>query len=395
MAVYFRVQRVRRALLPLALSMVFVAARSDSRDQEEARLHFKIAEIAMKRGDDGAAVSELTKAVALEPGNAVYHYTLAVAQKALDPRAALESVRRARKLGLPGSEKEAALTLEAELTYETARLAGPADPGPAARTNTKDGLEYVSLPPGEFQMGCLPQDSRCNEDERPAHAVRIPRAFWIGRSEVTVGAFGTWVAKTGYRTAAEQEGWAHAWNGKSWGRQPGLSWKNPGFTQAASHPVVAVAWSEAAAFCAWAGGRLPTEAEWEYAARGGQADQIYPFAGAATHDFANFGKDKGGPMIAGRDQWDFTAPSGSFPPNGFGLYDMAGNAWEWTADWFGPYSDGPKTAPTGATGGQYRVLRGGSWNFGPWVLRASSRYGLDPTVRSVNLGFRCARDAAP
>lgn len=395
MAAHLRVPHLTGLLLPVGLAIVLVAARPDTKEQEEARLHFRIAQVALKQGDAGTAVSELRKAIQLAPGNSVFHYNLAIAQKKEDPRSALESVRRARKLGLPGSDQDAALTLEAELTYEVEHRLGPAAQEPGVRRNPRDGLEYVSLPPSEFQMGCLPEDRRCNDDEKPRHAVRLARGFWIGRTEVTVAAFGAFAAATGYRTAAEQEGWAHAWNGTRWGRQEGLNWKKPGFAQAPGHPVVAVSWSEAAAFCAWSGGRLATEAEWEYAARGGRADQVYPWPGAPTHDLANYGKDKGGPLSLGRDQWDATAPSASFPPNGFGLYDLAGNVWEWTADWFGPYSDESATAPTGASSGEYRVLRGGSWNFGPWVLRASSRYGLDPTVRSVNLGVRCVRDMAP
>ena len=394
-----RVRRLTRTSLPLVVVVVMVlaaAARPETKEQEEARLHFKVAQVALKRGDAGTAVLELLKAVELAPGNSLYQYNLAVVQKERDPEAALKSVQRARKLGLPATEKEAALNLEAELMYQTRRLAGSAPERADVRKNPTDGLEYVSLPPGEFQMGCLPQDARCNDDEKPRHAVSLSRGFWMGRTEVTVAAFGAFAAATGRRTAAEQDGWAHAWDGTRWTQKAGLSWKGPGYRQGPDHPVVAISWAEAAAFCSWSGGRLPTEAEWEYAARGGRGENVFPWKGPPTHDLANYGRDKGGgPLSEGRDRWDFTAPTASFPPNGFGLYDMAGNVWEWTADWHGPYTEAASADPRGLPSGEYRVVRGGAWNFGPWVLRASFRYALEPTVRSVNLGVRCARDVAP
>lgn len=382
--------------LPVVLALPLVAARSDKKEQEEARLHFKIAQVAMKRGDTVTAVAELKQAVQLTPNNGVLHYSLAIALRKQDPKAALENVQRARKLGLPDNLKDAALTLEAELTYAAQHSPGPAAQETGVRRNPTDRLEYAWLPPGEFVMGCRPMDSRCIDDEKPAHSVRLTRGFWIGRTEVTVAAFGTFAAATGYKTAAEQEGWAQAWTGKGWGRQDGVNWRNPGFEQGPRHPVVAISWTDAAAFCAWSGGRLPTEAEWEYAARGGSADQVFPWPGPPSHDLANYGKDNGGgPLRLGRDQWEQTSPSASFPPNGFGLFDMAGNVWEWNADWFGAYREDPAADPGGGAAGQFRVLRGGAYNYGPWVMRSSFRYGLEPGMRAVSLGVRCVRDKAP
>lgn len=396
MVIDLRLRRLAPLLLGAALALVPVAARSGSKEQEEARLHFKVAQLALERGDARTAVAEARLAAELDPSNGVFRYYLAVAQKQQNPRAALENVRRARKLGLKGTDKEAALNLEAELTYEIRRRSAAPAGEAAADRNPKDGLQYVRLPPGEFQMGCLPQDSRCGDDEKPGHPARIAQGFWIGRTEVTVAAFRAFVDATGYQTAAEKEGWAFAWNGTRWDRQDGLNWKSPGFRQGPNHPVVALSWDEAAAFCAWSGGRLPTESEWEYAARGGRAEGIFPWPGPPTHDLANYGRDKGGgPLSEGRDRWDYTAPAASFPPNGFGLYDMAGNVWEWTADWFSSYRDALTPGPAGAPPQPSRVLRGGSWNFGAWVLRPSYRYALDPAVRSVNLGVRCARDTSP
>ena len=157
------------------------------------------------------------------------------------------------------------------------------------------------------------------------------------------------------------------------------------------HPVVDVAWHEAKAYCESTGGRLPTEAEWEYAARGGKKGLKYPNANELTHEDANF---KG---TGGRDTFGYTSPVGSFPPSGYHLYDMAGNVWEWTADWYDGdyYRKSPAKDPPGPETGELRVLRGGSWNFNPSGLRVSARARFDPALRVNYFGFRCAREVIP
>ena len=131
-------------------------------------------------------------------------------------------------------------------------------------------------------MGCVAQDSGCQPDEKPAHEVTISRAFWLGKTEVTVGAFGRFVAEKGYRTTAEVEGWAYAFDGTKWDKKQGANWRSPGFAQSDDHPVVDVTWDDAVAYCTWAGGRLPSEAEWEYAARAGEAGHVYVWGDAST-----------------------------------------------------------------------------------------------------------------
>jgi formylglycine-generating enzyme required for sulfatase activity len=154
----------------------------------------------------------------------------------------------------------------------------------------------------------------------------------------------------------------------------------------ASHPAVNISWLEARAFCAFVGGRLPTEAEWEYAARGGHPERIYPWDGAFSHDKAN-GR-------GGADQWDNAAPVGSFPPNG-GLYDMAGNVWEWTSTIYRDYLYDAGDGRENPRSREIRVVRGGSWTDYPKFLRVSIRFVVySPGFRDGLIGVRCARDVS-
>jgi len=211
------------------------------------------------------------------------------------------------------------------------------------RRSGKDGLEYAWIPAGTFQMGCVPGDGDCESDESPRHGVTLSRGFWLGRTAVTAGAYKRYVSAAG----------------KAMPEAPSF---NAGWSKG-DHPVVMVTWEEAKGFCDWGGGRLPTEAEWEYGARGGKEGMKYPWGNGITHEQANYGADECcSGLASGRDQWVETSPVGSFPANGYGLYDMAGNVWQWCADWKGGYGSGAQTNPTGSSSGTGRVLRGGSWS---------------------------------
>jgi formylglycine-generating enzyme required for sulfatase activity len=150
------------------------------------------------------------------------------------------------------------------------------------------------------------------------------------------------------------------------------------------HPVVGVNRREAAAYAEWCGKRLPTEAEWEYAARGGLAGKAYPHGDELAPEDANYAKSdhKG------------TVAVGSYAPNGFGLYDIIGNAAEWTADWYGAdyYTTGPSENPTGPEDGKFAVFRGGGWHTGPGCCRVHYRNALPANFRDFNVGFRCVKN---
>jgi formylglycine-generating enzyme required for sulfatase activity len=253
----------------------------------------------------------------------------------------------------------------------TAAKGGEADPAGETWTNPKDGLVYVYIPPGTFQMGCVPGDAECAEIERPTHAVRITEGFWLGRTEVTVGAYKRFCAAAGKG-------------------MPAAPLFNPDW-QFEDHPIVGVSWEDARNYCAWVGGRLPTEAEREYAARGGKEGAIYPSGNTISHEDANFGQEFCcGPLSQGKDRWENTAPVGSFEPNGFGLFDMAGNVWEWCADWWwgAYYIESPPADPPGPPSGTARIGRGGGWTSHAWLCRTSQRSGFEPNKKDTALGFR-------
>jgi formylglycine-generating enzyme required for sulfatase activity len=296
----------------------------------------------------------------------------------------------------------------------------PAATTPRIGVNPQDGLEYVLVPPATFGMGCLPGDD-CHKpdrrDERSRHPVEISKEFWIGRNEVTVDAFSRFTAQTSHETLAEIDGWSYVWDGKTRTQKWGASWRTPGFVQDGSHPVVYVSWYDAAAYCEWAGGRLPSEAEWEYAARGGVGGWRYAWGNAATPyvdgvkqaNVADESTKRVFPELTIFPDYDdgyaHTAPVRSFPANGFGLYDVAGNVYEWCADWYDEtyYASFPAFGQSGARArdpkgppmGRERVARSGSWGVPPRMVRTSTRGHSPPAYRGMYVGFRCVRDVLP
>jgi formylglycine-generating enzyme required for sulfatase activity/tRNA A-37 threonylcarbamoyl transferase component Bud32 len=243
------------------------------------------------------------------------------------------------------------------------------------RINKKDGQKYVWIPPGSFTMGCVPNDAECGAFAKPPHRVTITQGFWMAQTATTVAAY------KAFAEATHRD-------------MPKAPKFNPNWTLN-DHPIVEVSWDDAVAYSTWAGGRLPTEAEWEYAARGGASETIFPWGNDASHDLANFGQGTSGTdeqgAIEGKDQWMNTSPVASFPPNGFNLYDMAGNASQWCADWYSQsyYKKSPEKDPQGPDSSTLRVVRGGSWKSPARFMRTSFRGARAPAERGLTSGFRC------
>ncbi|MCS7024608.1 MAG: SUMF1/EgtB/PvdO family nonheme iron enzyme [Bryobacteraceae bacterium] len=264
----------------------------------------------------------------------------------------------------------------------------PGRPG-EIRRNPRDGLDYVWIAPGSFDMGCSPQDSECEADEKPTHPVKISKGFWMGKTEVTVGAYRKFTQATGLPLPPEPTSSAMSLN-------PG--WKNELL------PMVRVSWEEASLYCRWAGGRLPTEAEWEYAARAGSRaprygalDQIAWYAdnaGKSALDSERLAREqRGSYLVTLRDNGNTFHAVAQKKPNDFGLFDMLGNVFEWTADWYDVYTAAAALDPKGPPDGERRVARGGSWTMFPSKVRVSSRLRLAADAKNDFVGFRCVQPA--
>jgi formylglycine-generating enzyme required for sulfatase activity len=226
--------------------------------------------------------------------------------------------------------------------------------------DTGTQMEMMLIPPGTFQMGCSSSGTSgpCNSDEAVVHSVTLTNAFYMGRYEVTQS---QWVSKMGANPSSFR-----------------------GFGDSPDRPVEQVSWNDIQNFLSVTGTRLPTESEWEYACRAGTQT---PFYNGSTDD-----------STVGTLAWyasnseNRTHAIGGKAANGFGVYDMLGNVWEWGSDGYGPYSRDAQTNPTGPTTATYRVIRGGSWNYGTFYARSSYRgYGL-PGGATDNVGFRVARN---
>jgi formylglycine-generating enzyme required for sulfatase activity len=251
--------------------------------------------------------------------------------------------------------------------------------------------DMVLISAGEFQMG---SNEYGYEDEKPIHAVYLDD-FYIEKCEVTNAQYRKFVEATGHR---EPKGYMYA--NDRW-LDDVKPWEDSNFN-GDNHPVVCVSWEDAKAYCEWAGKRLPTEAEWEKAARGGLVGARYAWGDRWRNAHGNFNDETAGKTLRGigfikgyDDGYTYTSPVGSFNPNGYGLYDMIGNVWEWCADLYAKdyYGKSPKKNPKGPDSGGYgnhRVLRGGCWHFNtPERLRVAYRQYYPPMKSSALIGFRC------
>lgn len=299
----------------------------------------------------------------------------------------------------------------------------PAEAVPAA-----DALEpvaemlerMIALPGGCFLMGTDYAEAFKDDGEGPVREVTID-PFRIDRYPVTNTLFSKFVKATGYKTEAERFGWSFVfWSlvpkdrfnelvedtvaaAPWWCKVPGARWNRPegpgsDLANREDHPVVHISWNDAEAFCRWSGQRLPTEAEWEYAARGGLVQKLYPWGDQLRpggKHLCNIWQGEFPKVDTGEDGYAGTSPVDAFPPNGFGLYSVTGNAWELCADWFDTEfhrtatRENPKGPPTGTN----RVMKGGSFLCHKSYCnryRVAARSSNTPDSSTSNMGFRCA-----
>ncbi len=280
----------------------------------------------------------------------------------------------------------------------------------------------VLLPGGSFLMGTNTGEGFPADGEGPVHQVRLA-PFRISRCAVTNAEFRRFVEANGYQTEAERFGWSFVFGGfvspkggvrvkgeaggaPWWLAVEGAAWNAPegpgsGVEGRWDHPAVHVSWNDAEAYCAWAGTRLPTEAEWEFAARGGLVGKRYAWGDELVPNGkhrCNIWQGTFPTRNRREDGYLGTAPARSFAPNGYGLYSTAGNVWEWCSDWFSRsyYAESPPQSPPGPSEGQSKVMRGGSYLCHESYCnryRVAARSANTPDSSTGNIGFRCAADA--
>jgi len=302
----------------------------------------------------------------------------------------------------------------------------PSQSTPRQQARTDSGeASMVLIPGGTFWMGIsdderdraieeckgelTKQPSACTGwvlSAQPRHQVTLD-PFSLDPYEVTNSQFKKFVQATSYQTTAEREGTAFVWTNSQlgWQETKGATWRQPEAgpdvfaSDRADHPVVNVSWHDAEAYCRWAGKRLPTEAEFEYATRAGtQTTYWWGNFSPGTRQVANVADESGRTLLPAvitgyNDGYVTTAPVGSYEANPFGLFDMTGNVAEWTADWSDGfyYRTSPERNPTGPSSGDSRMTRGGGWSDGSYRIRPTARDGILPTERGTKVGFRCAQ----
>ncbi|MDN7246349.1 formylglycine-generating enzyme family protein [Planococcus shenhongbingii] len=287
------------------------------------------------------------------------------------------------------------------------------------KNNSKEDMVYI--PGGHFLMGTDDKDGFPADGEGPIHKVSV-KPFYMDKYAVTNRNFQSFIEETGYVTEAELYGWSfvfHLFLSEAvirkapqkvqhtpwWIMVEGANWKCPegpesGLDRRLDHPVIHISWNDAKAYCKWANKRLPTEAEWEFAARGGLEQKKYAWGDELMPDgehYCNIWQGEFPKSNTASDGFIGTAPTNSYHPNGYGLFNMAGNVWEWCSDWFvkNVNKRGGRYNPAGPHRGEEKVMRGGSYLCHESYCnryRVAARTSNTPDSSSGNIGFRCAAD---
>jgi len=302
---------------------------------------------------------------------------------------------------------------------QSCNCGGSEDPAPAREVSAETRAGMIELPGGTFRMGTDSNEGFPQDGEGPVREVTVG-PFSMDRTTVTNRLFRHFVQASGYRTEAERFGWSFVFwlhipkarfdelvedtvaAAPWWCKVRGARWNAPegpgsNLANRDEHPVVHVSWNDAVAYAQWSGQRLPTEAEWEYAARGGLVQKIYPWGDKLRPNgkhLCNIWQGEFPNHDTGDDGYAGTCPVEAFPPNGYGLYSMTGNTWEWCADWFSPdyHLTEARDNPTGPPSENARVTRGGSYLCHKSYCnryRVAARSSNTPDSSSSNTSFRC------
>jgi len=281
------------------------------------------------------------------------------------------------------------------------------------RTKVVGGLNFIYIPAGNFTMGCIKGDTLCWEEELPQRTIALEQGFFMSQTEVTVSAFRHFLERCDYtpESIIKNQGRIFQNELDDWKWTTGVSWEHPlmeGLPVPDNFPVAQVSWKDADEYCTCMGGRLPTEIEWEYAARGGQNNNLYPWGDNPTPLIDGIAQSNGpdsttealySKMAVFPDYYDgyaTYAPVASFPPNGFDLYDMAGNVREWCADdfYYRAYQYPVGELPPDSLRRKSKIVRGGSWAYAPSQQRLSERGAFEADgFWTASLGFRCVLDS--
>lgn len=346
-----------------------------------------------------------------------------------DDRESLEGLEAARHAccapgnAVAGSSGRGGLNSEARRGRAPGTAAAPETVRSGSTLRRHEDV-LMDLPGGTFLMGTDDAVGFAADGEGPVREVTLS-PFRMDAHAVTNAQFSDFVEDTGYVTEGERYGWCFVFHllvskqavkRRQVRRVPGLQWwlavegadwrhpegKGSTIRRRMDHPVVQISWNDAQAYATWAGKRLPTEAEWEYAARGGLEQKRYPWGDELTPKgthMCNIWQGAFPRINTGEDGYIGTAPARSYEPNGYGLYCVSGNVWEWCADWWSPdfHRTGPRVDPVGPPTGQARVTRGGSYLCHDSYCnryRVAARTSNTPDSATGNTGFRCAADAA-
>lgn len=299
--------------------------------------------------------------------------------------------------------KREAAAEEAKRRREESEVAARGPRPGGVYKDCSDCPEMVMLPSGRFEMGSPSNETDRKDDEGPVHPVNV-HEFLMGKTDITRGQFAAFVNNTNYD--AGNKCWIY--DGK-WEERDGFNWRNPGFSQQDNHPVTCINWNDAKAYADWLSRktgkqyRLPSEAEWEYAARAGTTtarywgrdpDQACSYANGGDQTRKSQMESWKFAIHNCNDNYSYTSPVANYKPNAFGLYDMLGNLFQWTEDGYHDnYNGAPDTGSEWPGDGSKRVLRGGSWNDAPTGVRAAFRSVSGQSIRFNSGGFRLARMA--